>query len=416
MSSSIPPLTRRDFLKAAAIVPLAAALPTWMPRLAFASTDSQPAPDLLVCIFLRGAHDGLNIVVPHFEDAYYSSRPNIAIARPNPSDDKSAIDLDGRFGFHPALAPLKDIFAAGHLAAVHAAGSPDPTRSHFDAQDYMERGTPGEKTIATGWIARHLEVRAAATQVPFRAVGMGSLLQESLRGPIPAAAMQGIADFHLKGHQQELARVQTALNALYEGPDWLDQQGAQAMAAMNILDRTNPAQFTPQHGAQYPTTGFGQGLKQVAELSRSGLGLEVACLDLGGWDTHVGEDATLANLLKQLAEGLAAFYTDLQDDMARITLVTMSEFGRRVHENGGRGTDHGHGNTMFLMGGNVAGGRVYGQWPGLAPDQLDHGDLAVTTDFRSVLGEIVQKRLLDDQLSTVFPGFSQPAFLGIVNG
>lgn len=360
--------------------------------------------------------DGLSAVVPYAEAGYYDRRPTIAVP------DSAVLDLDGQFGLHPAMAPLLDIWKAKDLAIVDAAGSPDPTRSHFDAMDFMERGTPGEKLVGTGWIGRHLESMASENDSPFRAVGMGAMLQASLRGPVPALALQSIADFHLRGREEEIAQVQNTLEQLYTTGDGagtpLDQQAAQTLDAIDFLETADPLQYEPQHGAVYPEDEFGLGLRQVAQLIRADVGLEVACVDAGGWDTHESmgtyEGGRMAGLLENLAAALGAFYTDLQDEMGRICIVTMSEFGRRVQENGSRGTDHGHGNCMFLIGGSIRGGEVYGQWPGLAEEQLDRGDLAVATDYRDVLAEIVEQRLGNDALDEVFPGY-EPAFLGLAD-
>ena len=408
--------SRRDFLKTSGFAAmLGLGLPSWMPRMALSSNPNGPIGDILICIFLRGGVDRLSVVVPHAEGSnYYDRRPTLNI--PEPGQANGAVDLDGFFGFHPILAPLVDIFTQGDLALVHAVGSPDPTRSHFDAMDYMERGTPGEKTVETGWLGRHLSTVASQNESPFRAVGMGNLLQQSLRGPVPALALQSIADFHLQGREEEIANIQQTLAGFYSGESWLDIEGQGVFAAFDLLEQTDPLQYEPQHGAVYSESAFGMGLKQVAQLVRAEVGLEIACLDLGGWDTHDSQgslDGRLAGLVTELGDSLNAFYTDMQDDMGRITLVTMSEFGRRLQENGSGGTDHGHGNQMFVMGGGINGGRVYGDWPGLAEGQLDRGDLAITTDYRTVLSELVQNRLLNPNLGDVFPTFEQTPFLGL---
>ena len=409
------PLTRRSFLRRAGILSLAGlSLPAWMPRMAFADPEKSGPGDILICVFLRGGMDSLSAVIPYNEAGYHDRRPTIRVP------DSAVLDLDGQFGLHPHLAPLLEIWQEGDLAIVHAVGSPDPTRSHFDAMDYMERGTPGQKQVQTGWLARHLETVASQNDSPFRAVGMGAMLQASLRGPVPALALRSIADFHLRGREDEIAQVQAALQQLY-APDtgadsMLIQQADQTFAAMALLEAADPLSYEPQHGAVYPEDEFGLALRQVAQLIRADVGLEVACVDAGGWDTHesMGEydDGRMAGLLEGLGAALGAFYTDMQEEMGRISVVTMSEFGRRVAENGSRGTDHGHGGCMFLVGGGFRGGKVYGAWPTLAEEQLDRGDLAVTTDFRDVLAEVVQNRLANPALAQVFPDYS-PAFLGL---
>lgn len=415
-------LSRRGLLRRAGIIGLTGlALPSWMPRMAFASEPSPERGDILVCIFQRGGMDGLSAVVPYNEAGYYDSRPGIRVP------DRAVLDLDGQFGLHPSLAPLHEIWQQADLAVVQAVGSPDPTRSHFDAMDYMERGTPGEKQIQTGWIARHLQTAAWQNESPFRAVGMGAMLQASLRGPVPALALKSIADFHLQGRAEELASVQTTLAQLYGGgghqsgtpiDGMLSQQADTTFAALGLLESADPAQHQPQNGAVYPEDEFGMALRQVVQLIRADVGLEIACIDVGGWDTHESmgpyDDGLMGGLLANLAAGLHAFYTDLAEEMGRISVVTMSEFGRRVQENGSGGTDHGHGNCMFLLGGGFRGGAVYGQWPGLAAQQLDRGDLAVTTDFRDVLAEVAQMRLGNPALADIFPDYA-PQPLGLAH-
>lgn len=404
--------SRRDLLKRTGVLAMGMlAWPGWMPRVALASPDRAAQGDILVCIFMRGAADGLNLVVPHGDKDYYAHRDTLALKQPNPGDPQAVIDLDGFFGLHPNLRPFKDIYDAGALAIVHAAGSPDPTHSHFDAMDFMERGTPGEKAIPTGWIGRYLQQAASANQSPFRAVGMGSLLQASLRGPVQATALQSIADFHLQGDAKKAQSIQDALASLYDGNGFVEAEGQQTLQAMRDLAKITQSSYTPANGARYPQTAYGKSLQSVAQLVKSGMGLEVACVDIGGWDTHVQQgtisDGQMPRLIDEFAKGLAAFYADLQDQMKRIILVTMSEFGRRVQENTSHGTDHGHGNVMFIMGGGINGRKVYGEWPGLGKDNLyGPGDLAITTDFRDVLGEIVQKRLLSSNLGAIFPGYT----------
>lgn len=413
-------LTRRDFVKSLALTALPVAVPAWMPRLAFAPAGLTPRGDVLVCLFQRGALDGLNAVVPFADSAYYAARPQLAIQAPSAGNDASAVDLDGFFGLHPALRPLKDVWDARQLAIVHAAGSPDPSHSHFDAMDYLERGTPGEKQIPTGWLGRHLQITAGQNNSPFRAVGFGTVLQTSLRGPVTAASLRSIADFHLRGNPAQLAQFQQVLANLYGGNDTLAQEGQTTFDAIDLLTKLNPAQYQPAGSVKYPDSEYGLGLMQVAQLIKADVGLEVACVDIGGWDTHAHQgaaDGEMAKLLQEFGAGLAAFHADLGDRVNNLTLVTMSEFGRRVHENASGGTDHGHGNVMFVMGGGVTGGKVYGDWPGLTPEQLaGPGDLAVTTDFRDVLGEIVQKRLLNYKISDVFPDYNTWNFRNLLAG
>ena len=376
------------------------------------------ASEILICIFQRGGADGLNIVVPHGDANYYAHRRQLAIAQPG--RDFGAIDLDGFFGLHPALSPLKAIWDARQLAIVHACGSPDPTHSHFDAMDYMERGTPGQKGVASGWLARHLAATSGSSSAaasPFRAVGFGALLQASLRGGA-ATALTSLEAFKLQARPPELPRVRAAHGQLYRGAGLLAGSGQQTLAALAIVEKLNPSSYRPSDGARYPDTPYGKALLQIAQIVKADVGLEVACADIGDWDTHVnqgGAEGEMAANLKEFAEGIQALYADLSAARDRVTIVTMSEFGRRAAENGGGGTDHGHGNVMIVLGGGVNGGKVYGEWPGLHPEQLyGPGDLQVTTDFRDVLGEIVASRLGNGDLADVFPGYGDARFRGLI--
>lgn len=417
-------VNRREFLQMSGMVGVIGAsqslFPRWMPQLAFRSPERMAAGrgDVLVNIFLRGGMDGLSVVAPFAEGAnYYDVRPTIAV--PEPGRANGAIDLDGRFGLHPTLAPLKEIYDQQHLAIVHATGSIDPSRSHFDAMTFMEAGVPGNKTLNTGWIGRHLQAAAWQNDSPFRAVGMGAMIPAALRGPITPLSIRSIADFHFRGREDELQRLQQAISSLYtiQAPtNQLERQAGLVFKTIATLDQLQATDYQPANGAQYPDDEFGLGLKQVAQLIKADVGLEVACVDLGGWDTHENQ-GTLAGefntLLTTLSNGLAAFYHDLRDYMAGVTVVTMSEFGRRAHENGSQGTDHGHGNVMFLMGGGVNGGQVHARWPGLAPEALDDGDLAITTDYRDVLAEVVSRRLRNPALDQIFPGY-RPGAVDVV--
>jgi uncharacterized protein (DUF1501 family) len=417
-------LSRRDFMKLSTTAmggwAVSSALPSWMPRMAFAPAGVEPPGDLLVAIFQRGGMDGLNAVIPHGDADYYHLRSQLAIAEPSASNDKTGIDLDGFFGLHPALRPFKNLWDQKALAIVHAVGSPDPTHSHFDAMDYMERGTPGEKTIETGWIGRHLQTAAWQNSSPFRAIGMGGIMQASLRGPIPVTTLQSIADFHLKGDISQLSEIRKRLESLYSLGGGLDTGAKDTFDAVDLLSKVDISNYTPAGNAKYPDTEYGMALKQVAQIAKADIGLEVACIDIGGWDTHSAEgavDGDLPKLLDELSSGIAAFYTDMADRAQKLSIVTMSEFGRRAQENGSGGTDHGHGNCMFVIGGGVNGGKVYGQWPGLAPANLyGPGDLNVMTDYRDILGEVVSKRVKNQNISQIFPNYTNFKNLGIVQG
>lgn len=405
--------TRREFLKSTTAMGVIGAsstlFPAWMPQLAFGPPNRATPGDTLVCIFLRGGLDGLSAVVPYAEGrAYYDARPTVAVPEPG-NGAKTALDLDGQFGLHPALAPLKDMYIENDLAIVHATGSPDPTRSHFDAMQFMEYGVPGDKTIGTGWLGRHLQSAAWQNDSPFRAVGMGAIIPDSLRGPVSPLAIKSIADFHFKGREGELTRLRQSLAQLYtvETPvDTLSQQARLVFETIDLLQALDATRYRPANSAAYPEGEFGLGLQQVAQLIKADVGLEVACVDLGGWDTHENQgtlDGEMNFLLDTLARGLNAFYTDLGKQMQNVSLIAMSEFGRRVLENGSQGTDHGHGNVMFLLGGGINGGQVFTRWPGLTTEALDDGDLAITTDYRDVLAEVIAQRVGNPALDKIFP-------------
>jgi len=387
-----------------------------MPRLSFAPVNTAPRGDTLVVVFLRGAADVLNMVVPHGEDAYYQLRPSLGIARPDDSNTKiedRAVDLDGFFGLHPTMRSLLDAWQSEHLAIIHACGAPDESRSHFKAMELMERGVDDERGPASGWIGRHLATLNTGNTSPLRAVGMGTRPQRSLTGSVPVSALRSIADFHLGGDPRALQQMRAALETVYTD----DVLGQDTLSIMDTLQTLDPLTYISTHNAKYPDTEFGLALKQTAMLIKANVGLEVSAIDVGGWDTHFAQGSTIGqmpNLMKDLAEGMSAFHADMFDHMNQLTTVTMSEFGRRASENGSLGTDHGHGSMMMVMGGNVDGGKVHGQWPGMQEGQLiGPGDLAVTTDYRDVLSEILTKRLNNPATDQVFPEY-QPAMPNVI--
>ncbi len=410
-------ITRRIFMRNSAMAAVGmAAIPSFLTRAVMAqAADAHAQGKRLVVIFQRGAADGLNVVVPHGDPAYYQLRSSIAI------QPKDLIDLDGFFGLHPAMRSLKPVWDRGHLAAVHACGSPDTTRSHFDAQDYMESGTPGVKSTPDGWLNRALasERRPGGEAASaFRAIALGTAVPRTLEGAIPAVAIGNVKDFTIGGGAGAPAAAMgvsapadgfasmyaSSVNAVLHGT------GGETFDAIRALKATNPAHYAPANGASYPGGNFGDSMRQIAQLMKANLGVEVAFAEIGGWDTHQnqgGAKGQLANRLREFSDGLAAFWTDLGDAGGDVIVVTMSEFGRTARQNGTGGTDHGHANVMFVMGGPVRGGKVYGRWPGLGPDQLNEGrDLAVTTDFRAVLAEATQAALRGPELGRVFPGIS----------
>jgi uncharacterized protein (DUF1501 family) len=407
-------MNRRFFLKsggvALASIGLMGVAPSFLERAALAQNITGGRRKTLIAIFQRGAVDGLNMVVPYGEKDYYELRPTLAIAKPQAGNAEAAIDLDGFFGLHPALAPFKPLWDSKRLAIVDAVGSPDNTRSHFDAQDYMESATPGVKSTRDGWLNRYLQTKVDKGSTPFRAVSMTQNLPRVLQGRAGALAISNLADFTIRAGAYSQS-VQGGFESIYDKSvrDVLGGTGRETFEAVNYLKKVNPAQYKPENGTQYPRTPFGNALLQIAQLIKAGVGLEIAFTDLQGWDTHVNQGNARGQLAFRLTEfgaGISALAADLGKRMDDVVILTMSEFGRTARENGNRGTDHGHANAMFVIGNSVRGGRVYGDWPGLKAEKLYEGrDLALTTDFRDVFGEIAYKHLGNTNLQAVFPGY-----------
>ncbi|MEM1181696.1 MAG: DUF1501 domain-containing protein [Acidobacteriota bacterium] len=385
--------------------------------------------EILIVLFLRGGMDGLNFVPPiagadrgHYEAA----RPNLAV--PNSGPD-AAFQLNSQFGLHPAAAPLFDLYQDGKLSFIHAAGMTEPNRSHFDAMSFVELGTPGSKSSPTGWLPRHLgSAMNLPQEIVMPALSVGSLQVSSLRGSTEALNVNDINDFALGnvGPSRWRPAVRTALRRIYnQDSSWLHSTGLNALDALDIIELSVDGAYTPDNGAVYPNNSLGNNLRTIAQLIKLDLGLRVGTLDYGGWDTHNGQGAGaggyFADRIEDVAEALAAFYLDLDgvgasDFTQRLTVVVQSEFGRRLRENADQGSDHGHGNVMMVMSGNAIGG-VHGTWPGLSNEQLfDGADLAVTTDFRQVLSEILIRRMGNPYIGDIFPGYQNYSPLGIVNG
>lgn len=415
-------ISRRFFVRAGTMALASFGLdPVFLDRTAYALASRRLTAKgkTIVCIFQRGAVDGLNMVVPHGERAYYRDRPRIAIPK------SELRDLDGHFGLHPGLASLGALWDNRSLAVVHAVGSPDDTRSHFDAQDYMESGTPGLKSTQDGWLNRYCQHTHEHRETPFRAVAFGPKLPRILGGSAPSLAIGDLRTFGLQAQQPGTRdKLNRAFESLYQGSatGLLASSSKEGFEAVQMLKEVNPTQYRPAAGAEYPGGEFGRSLMQIAQLIKADVGLEVAFCDIGGWDTHVNQGAAegqLANRLREFGLGLAAFSTDLGERLADVVVLTMSEFGRTVRENGNRGTDHGRATAMLAMGGSVAGGKVYGRWPGLESSDLHQGrDLAVTTDFRDLFAEVLQGHMGAADMSAVFPGHAIDAgrFPGVMKG
>jgi uncharacterized protein (DUF1501 family) len=411
--------SRRYFLKSTGLAMASfAAAPSFLVRSAMAQGNANAASNagkdrpILIAVFQRGAADGVSMVVPFGDRSYAAARPGIAIPAPRSGDADAAIDLDGFFGLHPALSSLKSIYDQGHLGIVHAVGSPDNSRSHFDAQDYMEAGAPGNKSVADGWLNRYLQGSPKPTTNTFRAIALDPTMPRSLLGPAPALAMAKIQDFDVKagGGGNRPGGGTSELYSAFEAM-WHNS----TFDAVKLLKSANPQQFRPENGATYPNGQFGQGLLQMAQLIKADIGLEVGFLDIGGWDTHANQPNQLAQRLREFGDSLGAFNRDLGDRMRNIVVLTMTEFGRSIRQNGSGGTDHGHASALFVTGGPVKGGKVYGKWPGLANEQLFEGrDLALTTDFRDVFAEVLAKHMHAADATKVFPGWKPAQPLGLI--
>ena len=397
-------MDRRVFIKNGSLAMLSLGFaPKFIAKTVLAARSRQKT---LVSIFQRGAVDGLNMIVPHGESLYYRERPRIAVAR------SDVVDLDGHFGLHPRLADLKPLWDNKSLAVIPAAGSPDSSRSHFDAQDYMESGTPGRRATADGWLNRYCEHDREHLATPFRAVAFGPRLPRILAGTAPSLAIQDLQAFGVGAPDHAQERLTGAFQRLYAGEQTglLATSSQEAFEAVDLLKRANPTQYQPANGAAYPRGRLGAAMLQIAQLIKANVGLQVAFADVTGWDTHVNQGASEGQLAARLADlglALAAFSRDVGEGMRDVVVLTMSEFGRTIRENGSQGTDHGHATAMLVLGGPVRGGKVLGRWPGLQPAARFEGrDVAVTTDFRDLFGEILVRHLGATDLAPIFPGFT----------
>jgi uncharacterized protein (DUF1501 family) len=392
-------MKRRQLLQAGLVS--ASALVTVGSHGWFTRSTAQLNPKRLIVIFLRV--DGLNVVVPYRETAYYDARPTIAI--PQPGQNGGAIDLDGQFGLHPALASILPMWQQGNLAFVHSSGSPDPTRSHFDAQDNMERGAPGIQTIHDGWMNRLLG--SLSGNNPIQAVNVGDVTPRILSGRLPVATL-ALGRGAARPIALDKPQIAVAFDRLYSGNDRQSQAYREGRIARKaLLSDLDTEMKMANNGAPLPN-GFASDAQRLAQIMNKDPRVALAFMALGGWDTHVNQSAQLARNLEQLGKGLATLQTTLGSTYADTTILVMSEFGRTVHENGDRGTDHGHGNVMWLTGGGIRGGKVYGDWQGLTSDRLyQERDLAITTDFRDVIATVLERhlQLSDSKLAQILPSY-----------
>jgi uncharacterized protein (DUF1501 family) len=406
-------ISRRVFVKSGAMAMVSLGFaPSFLARAAEGATGRKR---LLIAIFQRGAVDGLNMIVPYGEGDYYKLRPSIAI--PKPGAAEGGVDLDGFFALHPRMAALKPLWDNSSLAIVHACGSPDQTRSHFDAQDYMESATPGVKSTRDGWLNRYLQATGSDSS-PLRGVAVARQMPRSMQGHAPTLAVGNVEAFNVRGGMGAERELEDAFKG--SSDSLLSGSAKAAFDAMRTLRNASGGPYQPAAGVEYPRSPFGQALQEIARIAKSDVGLEIAFAEATNWDHHVAEGGTqgqIAQRLDDFARSLAALTQDLGERMSETVILTMSEFGRAVAENGNRGTDHGHGNAMLLIGGPVKGRKVYGKWPGLGADQRFEGrDLAVTTDFRDVFAEVSTRHLslTSDALARVFPRFTASSPLGLI--
>ena len=407
-------LNRRDFLKFSGLGAAALLAPSWLPRVAYAQAG--PARDVVISIFLRGGADGLSLCVPYGDDGYYNARPTEAIPKPGAGDNR-ALKLDDLFALPPAMQALLPVYKGGDLAIIHACGLTESSRSHFNAQFTMETGDTGEQFSATGWLARHLLNTAPRDpQAVLRAIAINQSVQRTLAGgpetlpvPDPGAYLFGNDD----------PRVDILKTMYSDVPEPLATASQNTLRTLSALEAIDYEHYAPAGGAQYPDNDPGRALRSTAALLKANIGVEAFAVDVDGWDTHAGQGALyggLAQTMRGLADALAAFHTDvIKAGIKNVVVSVMSEFGRNVIENASRGTDHGYGGVMFVLGGHVNGGKVYGDWPGVGEEQLFEGqDLDITTDYRDVLSEILQKRAATANLDAVFPGYT-PQAVGVVS-
>lgn len=415
-------LDRRSFLGRSALGTAATlTAPAWLPKVSFAGTGGT-SRDTLVVIFLRGGADGLTLCVPYGDAQLYNRRPTLAVQPPGSLN--GATSLNGFFGLPPACLPLLPAYQAGHLAYVHATGLSDPSRSHFDMQRWMELGVTGVASpgVLTGWVGRYLQTIAPSGSGLLRGVGIGASLPRSFAGGPACVPVPDPSAFVLPGAAATAAARRAALTTMHLAePPPLGPAALNTFATMDLLATIDFDSYVPFGGALYPATAFGAALKSAAALIKASVEIEAIEVDLGGWDLHslLGPIAgTMATKMDELARALAAFHTDLSDasnTLGRVTLVAMSEFGRRAGENASGGADHGHGNCMLVMGGHVNGGQVITNWPGLATGSLDNGDLAITIDYRDILAEILTDRMACTSVGTVFPSYVVGAPRNITN-
>ena len=399
--------SRRKFLKNSGVVTGGIALSANTPLAsALGSRVNGQEKDIVICVFQRGGADGLNSVVPHAESEYFNLRPQTAV--------NDSIDLDGFFGLNPDLAALKPIWDAGDLGIVHAVGSTSDSRSHFDAQDSMEYANFDKNVLRTGWLANYLSNTTTVEDSVFRAISLNDAIQKSIRGEVEALTISNINEFDIFTHESLYEDTKQGVEEMFQNNTHFIDTTSVLFSAIDSLKQLNPDDFPVDNGANYQDNDFADKLKTLGVIIKAGLGAEIICLDIGGWDHHNNIVDSFAAPAQSLSDGLLAFYQDMGERMQNITILCMTEFGRRVAENASLGTDHGHAGVMYAIGKQVNGGEVFSNWPGLQENDLNRGDLEVTTDFREVFSELLFKRLkYSDSLSNIIPNYSYGGGIGL---
>ncbi len=377
-----------------------------------AVVSARPAPHTVVCLFLRGGADTLNMFVPYADDEYYRKRPTLGIAAPKKNGNDNALDLDGHYALNPRMKRLLPTFKEGRLAVVQGVGTDNPSGSHFECQDQMEHGDQFGKTAGGGWLGRHLRSHIGDRATSLSAISIGSTMPESLRGAPAASVLESLEDLELKTRSGKSETVARVLSRLY-GNDatLLGKQGSETVDLLKRVRDIREKKYAPESGADYPDEKLANGLKEVARLIKADVGLEVACVDYGGWDTHFfqgGLSSSHGNKSEILANSLAAFDHDLKASRERVTIIVITEFGRRLYENASFGTDHGRGFAMMVLGGKIKGGVVHGPWPSMKEETSEGpGGLKITYDYRAVLGEILEGVTGNTNMDSVFPGVNK---------
>lgn len=398
--------SRRKFLKDSGLITAGITLASNNATASLLTSHNSVANDIVVCIFQRGGADGLHSVVPHQEPLYFQQRPELAVS--------DSIDLDGFFGLNQNLSALKSIWDAGDLGIVHAVGNKSDSRSHFNAQDQMEYASENNNTFREGWLSKYLTNTISEDDTVFRSVSLNQSIQKSIKGEVESLTISDLRNFDVYTDGNIYEQTVSSLDSLYQNDEHFIDTKNVLFTAIDVLKSIDPEDYPVDNGADYKTTSFANRLRSLGIIIKADLGTQIACVDIGGWDHHNALDEVYPELATEFAEGLQAFYQDMGDRMQNITILCMTEFGRRVEENASLGTDHGHAGVMYAIGKQVNGGEVYSDWPGLEEENLNRGDLEVTTDFREVFAELLVKRLkYQDNLENIISDYNYQGGIGL---